>query len=655
MPVVDLAITSRMPYEGGRPFGEVGPYEQLEGVLSFAIDPAGQANAAIHDLAKAADVDGIVRFRSEFSLLQPEDPERGKRRLLFDVLNRGRRVALQMFNQTPYSPLPTARLDPGDGFLFRHGWTVAWCAWQWDVARQPGLLLMEAPQIRENGVPVPGQASCQFQPDEHQPSHLLANRNHLPLPTADLNDPDAVLTVRDWLDGTPTIIPRERWQFAHDNNGAPVPDENFIWLDGGFTAGKVYEVVFTTRICPLVGAGLLAVRDCVSFLRGSTDVNPAAGRIDFAYGFGMSQSGRFLRHLLRLGMNLDVDGCQVFDGILSHVAGARIGEFNQRYGQPGFQSARTMGSLPPFADTELTDPSTGITDSLLRRQRELGGVPKIITTNTSAEYWRGDGSLLHADLAGAHDVEPSGGHAIYLFGGTHHLVGKVPLSDTSELDGARGSYAFNVIDYRPLLRAALVNLADWVEQEEAPPASQFPRLADGTAVSPQSVIARFVQMGIRPLDPAMLTTMQRLDFGPQAEHGIVRYPAGRGEPFPFYVSAVDEEGNEIAGVLMPDVRYPVATMTGWNPRHPTTGGTGQRVEMYGSTIPFPASTGERAEGDTRRPLAERYPSRGAYLDRIRGAAEALVAKRMLLAEDVDLCVKLAAERYDALASVAQLV
>ncbi len=229
------------------------------------------------------------------------------------------------------------------------------------------------------------------------------------------------------------------------------------------------------------------------------------------------------------------------------------------------------------------------------------------------------------------------------------------MSDTSELDGARGSYAFNAIDYRPLLRAALVNLADWVEQAVPPPASAFPRLADGTAVSPQSVIARFVQMGIRPLDPAMLTTMQRLDFGPQAEHGIVRYPAGRGEPFPFYVSAVDEEGNEIAGVLMPDVHYPVATMTGWNPRHPTTGGTGQQVEMYGSTIPFPASTGERAEGDTRRPLAERYPSRGAYLDRIRGAAEALVAKRMLLAEDVDLCVKLAAERYDALASVAQLV
>ncbi|HMC68839.1 MAG TPA: hypothetical protein VKJ07_06780, partial [Mycobacteriales bacterium] len=104
-----------------------------------------------------------------------------------------------------------------------------------------------------------------------------------------MNEANAVLTVSDSRTGPRSTIPRERWQFARDEDGRAVVDDSYVWLDGGFEAGKWYEVVYTTRICPVVGSGLLATRDCVSWLRNASAAdNPAAGRLDFTYGHGRS-------------------------------------------------------------------------------------------------------------------------------------------------------------------------------------------------------------------------------------------------------------------------------------------------------------------------------------------------------------------------------
>jgi hypothetical protein len=124
-----------------------------------------------------------------------------------------------------------------------------------------------------------------------------------------------------------------------------------------------------------------------------------------------------------------------------------------------------------------------------------------------------------------------------------------------------------------------------------------------------------------------------------------------GERYPHYVSAVDGDGNETGGVRMPDVIVPAATYTGWNPRHPATGGAGQIIPMEGSTFPFATTAEERRRtGDPRPALAERYRDRADYLNRVRTAAEELVADRYLLAEDVPLALAIAAERWDAFAS-----
>jgi Alpha/beta hydrolase domain len=144
-----------------------------------------------------------------------------------------------------------------------------------------------------------------------------------------------------------------------------------------------------------------------------------------------------------------------------------------------------------------------------------------------------------------------------------------------------------------------------------------------------------------------------LDLGAEAGAGVGRYPPREhGEPYPWFVSALDADGNERAGVALPDVDVPVATHTGWFSRRPGTGGEGQNTDMMGSTIPFAPDTGRRREGDDPRPaIAERYRDRAEYVARARLAAGRLVEAGYLLADDLELVVRNAAERYDAFAGV----
>jgi hypothetical protein len=663
MAVTALEIHRREPYEDGTPFGDAGPYERIDGVVRFAVDPAHPANALIVDLERAArGADGRVHFPADFTVLQPADPARAARCLLYNVANRGRRVIPG--SRAPVSPEPTARIHPGDGFLLRRGWTIAWCGWQWDVVRGPALIGLEAPQALDDaGRPIQGQVTVQFQPNDLIRDHLLADRAHTPYPAADVDDPDAVLTVRDWLDGERTVIPRGRWRFARDVDGRPRPDDTHVWLEGGFAPGKVYEVVYRTRICPVVGTGLLATRDFVSFLRyaGTDAGNPCAGALAHMLAQGASQSGRFLRHFLYLGLNVDEAGRQVFDGMLPHVAGAHRGEFNHRFAQPSVQATRGFGQLPPFADEPQTGPDGERHEGLLARPRAVGGVPRIFYTNTAAEYWpgdcsRGDASLLHTDLAGTRDVEPPPEVRVYYFAGTQHGPGQLPPPERTP-DGTRGVHLFNVVDFSTLLRAAIVNLERWVTAGEEPPPSAFPRLADGTAVPIRRVLEAFRAFPSVTLpDPDLLPASRRLDLGPEAERGVGRYPPVLGAPYPSFVAAVDADGNEVAGIRLPDVAVPVATVTGWNPRHPDIGGAGQIVWMQGSTLPFPATRAERERtGDPRPAIAERYADEADYLARARAVAEELARRRYLLPEDVELAAQLALQRYRAFAAAPQPV
>ena len=138
-----------------------------------------------------------------------------------------------------------------------------------------------------------------------------------------------------------------------------------------------------------------------------------------------------------------------------------------------------------------------------------------------------------------------------------------------------------------------------------------------------------------------------LDFGPDIERGIAVVPPKAGAQYKVYVSAIDADGNEAAGIRLPDVAVPLATVTGWNPRHPDQGAPGDLMQMMGSTLPFARTRAEREQrGDPRLSIAERYASRAAYLEAAREAAQKLVAARYLLAEDIESIVERAGKRWE---------
>lgn len=649
MAIVDIEIARREPYAEGEPFGETSAYERIDGVLTFAVDPEHPANQPIVDLnLSPRDLEGRARFQADFSLLIPQIPESGNGRLIVDVVNRGRKRMVSTFNRVE-AGADTWENPPGDGFLFHRGYSVVSIGWQWDVIRSDALLGLDPPFAQIDGQPVCGQAVVEIRPNVMEKTRLLANRTHKPHPAADLDDPEAILTVRDWEDGPDTVISRHEWHFARETTGGTEPSREHIHFSAGFQPGKIYSIVYTAKGAPVAGTGLLAVRDVASWLRHPSLLNPVGGGFERVFGYGVSQTGRLLRQFAHAGLNHDEEDRLVFDGLLPHVAGGRRGEFNHRFAQPSQQSAPGFGHLFPFADTARTDPFSDRTEGLLDRLQSLKAVPKIIYTNSSAEYWRGDGSLSHIDGVSGSDIEPASSSRIYHFAGTQHGAGSVPQSSGSGPDGATGRYPFNVVDYRPLLRAALINLDRWVSEGIEPPPNRHPSLDDATAVERRDVIAVFDKLpGLETPDPDRLWILREVDLGPEANRGIGRYPAPEGQIYPCYVSAVDSDANETAGIRLPDLVFPVATHTGWNPRSPETGAPEQIIPMQGFSRFFAATEADRkARGDTRLSIESRYPSREKYLDRVRHTALGLVEEGYVLREDVDIVVSACEARYDA--------
>jgi hypothetical protein len=658
MPLVRLEITRQQRFASGMEFGGAGTYELVEGVAHYEVNPQHPANEGIVDLELApTNARGRVEFESDFVMLHPTRPERGNGAILYDVVNRGTKTVLT-FNSVPRSADPLMPVAPGNGFLLRQGYTVVFGGWQADVPPTPGLIGMRVPEALDpHGKPLEGRMLCWFQVQEAEstPFQLLSHKDHLPHPPADPEEAEATLFVKDHPNDVGQVIPRSQWRFARQGTPQEEPEPQHVFLESGFQPGRIYELVYTTRGSRIIGLGFAAMRDLVSFLKYGTaaEGNPCAGALNRAHAFGQSQSGRFLRTYLHTGINTDEAGRKALDGLIPHVAGGMKGEFNLRFGQPSKDICYVLPGLFPCADTAQRDPATGTQGSLLDRIREVGNLPKVIFTNTSAEYWRGDAALIHSDLQHQADLpEDSEFVRRHHFSGTQHGVGMFPLETVRESDGIRGQQRFSCMDYSPLLRALLVQLDRWVAAGEAPPESRHPRIADATARESREVFPRFASLpGVHP--PERLARAQRLDYGPEVAQGrTTTLPAVQGEEFPAWVSEVDDDLNEVAGIRLPELAVPLATYTGWNLRHPERGNPhlflGVTGGLAGATLPFPATRHAReASGDPRRSIEERYASKEDYLSRVREAGRHLASEGFLLEEDVERIVDQLSLRWDA--------
>ncbi len=653
----DLQVLKREPFAGGVAFGDVGAYEKITGIARFAIDPKHARNGLIVDLDKAPrNGDGKVEFASDVVILLPKDPGKGNGAVFYDVNNRGNKLALRMFNNGPGGNDPTTEKDAGDGFLMRRGYTVVWCGWIGELLPGGHRLLLKAPVATDNGKPITGIVRHEVIAD--QPVEALplswGRAGHGSYAPTKKGEADGVLTWRQRETDERVVIPRAQWSLERQ----PVPKaeqgvggtlgEIKLRVAGGFRPGYIYELICESEGPIVQGVGYAAVRDLISFLRYSAgDKNPcrtAEGKpaLSRAYGFGVSQSGRFLRNFLYLGFNADEAERKVFDGLMPHVAGGGLGFFNHRFAQPTRNAGQHDGHLYPtdyfpFAYADAVDPFTKKTDGILRRTRADNAklLPRVMHTQTAAEYWHRSGSLVHTTPLGTQDVEVPDEVRIYAFGGTQHG----PAADPP----GRGicDNLLNPGDYRPLLRALLDALDDWVKNGTAPPASVYPRIDKETLVRFGQAATGFPALpGVRY--PDVIQRPPSLDLGADfADKGVISIepPRIRGE-FTVLVPKSDADGNDQGTLLIPDVAVPLATYTGWNLRRRDVGAEGALVHLAGSYIPFARTRTEREKvGDPRLSIDERYGGFDAYQKRFATACEDLVKRRYLLKEDAERLIQ----------------
>jgi len=623
-----------------------GDYEKLGGTVELELDPAHPANAAIVDLDRAPrNARGRVEASADFMVLRPRRPPARGSTALLEVSNRGGKALLPYFNRATWSLDPSTAEDFGDRLLMRLHLTLIWVGWQFDVPRQPGLLRLRAPIARDADGPIEGLVRSDWTVERPTTTLPLAHRDHVAYPVADPRHADNVLTVRSARLGPREIVPRDRWRFARLDDGRLVDDPTHIHLTGGFQRGKIYELVYRARDPVVVGIGLAAVRDVISWARYDSR---SEFRVTAAIGAGISQSGRFLRHFLYQGFNTDEAGRKVFDGLLVHTAGAGRGSFNHRFAQPSRDAHRFSAffyptDLFPFTSRTQTDPETGIADGLLARSADRPDQwPKIVVTNTGYEYWGRAASLIHTSPDGRVDVTPLPNERIYHLAGGQHFIGGFPPT-TSERAGR--AYRGNPLDFQVTLRALLARLVEWVVDGRTPPASVYPTLAAGTLVSIDAL--KFPRIpDVRA--PSVIHQAHRVDYGPRWAAGIItREPPGIGAPFPALVSQVDADGNEVAGVRGVELLAPLATYTPWQLRGGHGSDAAELVDFLGTYVPLPRTDTERQRwSDSRLSLERRYADKREYRATAARAAESLVAAGLLLREDVPRVLERADQHWD---------
>jgi Alpha/beta hydrolase domain len=612
----------------GVSFGAVGQYEKLVGRAFGEVDPHDPRNAVIVDIALAPrNARGMVEYSTDIYILRPVDPDQGNHRLFFEVNNRGNVLSFGRMNDAGTGGNdPTTAADAGNGFLMRRGYTVVSSGWDVTVAPGSGRQTITVPVAKNrDGSSIVGPALEEFAFD-----NATTMTGSLTYPTATLDKSQASLTVRVHYTDTPDPIPATGWEYASDRTIRLLPSGT------PFGQSRLYEFTYPAKDPSVAGLGFAAIRDVAAFLRhaavdGEGNPNPLAGNLHFVHSFCNSQGCRFMHDFLQLGFNEDEHGRRVFDGMLNWVGGASGGFFNYRFAQPGRNHWQHTGRWYPerqfpFTNKLLFDPITGKTDGRLRQCRSTNTCPKIFEIGSENEYWTKGGSLLHTDTLG-NDLDDPKNVRMYLLSSLPHVA----MSGLGICQQPRNPLVPN-----RALRALLLALDEWVSEGKMPPRSRVPRRSDGTLVRSRSQ----KRVGF-PYIPGvtfngLMTTGDLFDYGSSFDEGILTTlpPYLVDSPYPVFVPRTDDDGNDIAGIRLPEIAVPLATYTGWGLRAAAFAGD-DLCDLAGQKIDFRQTKADRlAVGDPRLSIEERYPTHNKYVREVTRAAIRLYWQRLLLDEDV---------------------
>jgi Alpha/beta hydrolase domain len=618
----------------GRSFGNAGQYEKLIGRIAGELDPADPHNSVIIDIKLAPrNARGKVEYETDIVILRPLDRSKGNRKLWYELTNRGSVAVFHQMNDTHRDGNALAEAaDAGDGFLMRQGYSLLFSGW--DISARPGdnRLTMKAPvATNADGSPIVGPSLAEFVINNDR-----TTTGRLPYPAATLDKSQATLTTRVRYEDEPTVIPAEAWDYANEPGTA-------IKLAGEkpFVQGSLYEFVYQAKNPIVAGIGFAAIRDIASYLRNASEDdtgtgNPLSGDVAAIYTGCRSQPCRMMHDFVWLGFNADENGKRVLDGIINWIGGATGIFMNYRFAQP-FQTHRQHIApwFPefqvPFTNQIVHDPVTGKTDGRLARCIASDTCPKIFEVNSANEFWAKDMAAGLVDASG-HDYldEPANIRSYFVASLPHQ--GAVGATTRGICQQKRNPLVANGI-----LRALLVAIDQWVSAGTEPPASRVPRVADDTLVPPLPQSGQGFPNIPGVKYNGRMHTGDLFDFGPTFDEGILTVlpPRLLGTPYPALVPKTDADGNDIAGIRLPEVAVPLATYAGWNLRAVPPGGD-DGCDAAGQTIDFAKTKAERiAAGDPRPSLEERYPSHADYVNVVIGAARALARERLLLEEDVE--------------------
>ncbi|MFT7459788.1 MAG: hypothetical protein ACI909_002471 [Planctomycetota bacterium] len=625
--ITSVVIEDIVPVADGKPFGKYGAYEYVWGKVYGSLDPKNLRNQVITNIEHAG-TGGVVNFSADFALLRPTDPSVSTR-LLAEAPNRGRKYVMQMMNSAippvggaragPLSPKTTSHPlslnDAGNGFLMRHGFSLAWVAWE-NMQIRPSLMRAELPVA--DGIQ--GSLSEEF---------MIGSRTKAVEQTLQLSypvdqDTHIHVTKFDQANNQWSSVNAGKWQLKNSQSITPI--------DGRlrFQNGERYRVSYTASNPEVLGAGFAIFRDFVSMLRYSDKTRSLVSNANHLVksnapytsvtGIGFSQPARFLREFLELGMNLDEQNKKVFDGLMVYTAGVGKSLANLEFGTNFRSNTRLQDHSypefrPPFADKNFFGnyPTSADRDVL----------PYVMNVNTSSEYRNKAAGLLHINARGSKDLKAHGKIRNYLLAGTQHN-GRPGMS----LKKGKCQYLQNPNDPAPVLRSLLISLAEWQEVGKLPPASETPRLENKSLVLPTQVnFPNIPNIKISRL----VNAIDRESSNPE----YWEYESG----YEILIPQVDNDGNEIAGIATPGIAVPLGTHTGWNfyaPPFPEN----QLCHMYGAYFPFPLARDARIKnGDPRLSLKERYTSIASYRDLYKQAAVDLKDKGFLLQEDVERYVE----------------
>jgi hypothetical protein len=650
-PVVEARITkvvieSQSIAFGGYSWPGVGQYERLIGTAYGEVSPYNPKNAVIVDIELAKEGDGLVRYSFDFYILKPVDLRRGAHKVMYEPVNRGGKT-WAAFGRVPGGNDPGGTItDPAvlaNAFLMPRGYALVWSGWD----KSAGVNAAKTPASPLTiTLPIARVAPTASNPDGTitGPAYeyiVTGGASYtLNYPAASLDKSQAKLTHRVHLDDPPQLVDPSQW--AYDATGTAI---NLVGKN--FTNNDIYEFSYTAKNPTVNGLGFAAVRDFVAWLRYARrddfhNPNPLAGDVKRVYTEVVSQPGRLLNDFRHLGFNQAENGRKVFDGHMQWIAAGDGINMNYRFSQPGRTERNRQDHLFvegvfPFANVKTYDPISRQADSRYARCQQTGTCPLGVEIYSANEYWVKAASLLHTDPTGSFDLPDSLYTRNYLMSSMQHGTGNAANRGNCQ-------QFQNPLNSAPVQRALFIALDEWATRGTKPPKSRVPTLRHGTLAPP------LPQSGVGfPNIPGvtytgLMTTRYRFDYGLNFyETGIatINPPAitppyqnnpANGPIYPAYVPRTDRDGNDIAGVRLPDVTVPLATYTGWGLRSGVWANDG--CESAGQFIPFAKTEAERvASGDPRPSVEERYKSFRHYHRKVRRALDDMVEERLLLCED----------------------